>query len=147
MDDILTILKILINDLNNIYSDTDLNKIIVVAASFVQQEIDLDITYTINLSSPSIVPEPEDYSFINFTAMKAAIILAQGELKDSALNSFRITDGPSTIDTTQQFKSRKDYLETLLDQYSKDKITYSINSSIGGYRAIITTPTTEERLA
>lgn len=147
MNTILTILRVLIDDVSGAtYEDSDLNNIIVVAAGFVKQEISLDVVYTINYVSPSITPDPEDEAFINFVALKAAIILVRGELKDSSSNSFKVVDGPSTIDLSSRFKSMKDYLDTLLEQYDTDKINYTMNGSVGGYRAVITTPTTEEYL-
>lgn len=147
MDTILLILRVLINDVSEtLYEDSDLNRIIVVAAGLVKQEISLDIAYTINYSVPSISPDPTEEVFINFTALKAAIILLRGELKEIATNTFRITDGPSTIDTTMRYSSSKNLLENLMEQYDLDKINYSMNNSIGGYRAVITTPTTEDRI-
>jgi hypothetical protein len=147
MNTILTILRVLIDDVSgNTYEDADLKNIIAVAAGFVKQEISLDTVYTIDYSTPAITPDPTDESFINFTALKSAIILVRGEMKDGSSNSFRITDGPSTIDLSSRFKSMKDYLDTLLEQYDSDKINYTMNGSVGGYRAIITTPTTEEYL-
>jgi hypothetical protein len=147
MDTILIILRVLINDVSEtIYEDIDLNRIIVVAAGLVKQEISLDVTYTINYLTYTISPDPTEEAFINFTALKAAIILLRGELKEIASNTFKIVDGPSTIDTTMRYSSSKSLLENLLEQYDLDKINYSMNNSIGGYRAVITTPTTEDRI-
>jgi len=147
MNEILIILRVLINDvLGNLYSDSDLNRIIVVAAGLVKQEISVDIVYTLDYNSFLISPEPIDEVFMNFTALKAAIILLRGELKDISTNSFKITDGPSTIDTTSRYSSSRGVLDDLLEQYALDKVSYSINNSIGGYRAIITTPTTQNEI-
>jgi len=144
MNEILIILRVLINDvLGNLYSDSDLNRIIVVAAGLVKQEISVNTVYTLDYNSFLISPEPIDEVFMNFTALKAAIILLRGELKDISTNSFKITDGPSTIDTTSRYSSSRGVLDDLLEQYALDKVSYSINNSIGGYRAIITTPTTQ----
>lgn len=145
MYNILIILRVLINDVaGDLYSDSDLNRIIAVAAGIVKQEISLGTTYIINYNTFTISPEEIDETFMNFTALKAAIILLRGELKSISTNSFRITDGPSTIDTTSRYSSSKGFLELLIEQYDLDKINYAINNSIGGYRAVITTPTTEE---
>jgi len=147
MNEILIILRVLINDvLGNLYSDSDLNRIIVVAAGLVKQEISVDTVYTLDYNSFLISPEPIDEVFMNFTALKAAIILLRGELKDISTNSFKITDGPSTIDTTSRYSSSRGVLDDLLEQYALDKVSYSINNSIGGYRAIITTPTTQNEI-
>ena len=144
MNEILIILRVLINDvLGNLYSDSDLNRIIVVAAGLVKQEISVNTVYTLDYNSFLISPEPIDEVFMNFTALKAAIILLRGELKNISTNSFKITDGPSTIDTTSRYSSSRGVLDDLLEQYALDKVSYSINNSIGGYRAIITTPTTQ----
>jgi len=147
MNEILIILRVLINDvLGNLYSDSDLNRIIVVAAGLVKREISVDTVYTLDYNSFLISPEPIDEVFMNFTALKAAIILLRGELKDISTNSFKITDGPSTIDTTSRYSSSRGVLDDLLEQYALDKVSYSINNSIGGYRAIITTPTTQNEI-
>ena len=147
MNTMLIILRVLLDDVGETkYEDQDLNRILVVSASLVKQEISFDVTYTIDYSLLSISPDPVDEAFINFVALKAAIILVRAELKDISSNSFRIQDGPSTIDTTMRNKSYKDFLDSLLEQYDRDKISYAMNSSVGGYRAVITTPTTEERI-
>lgn len=147
MNTILQIFRIIINDLDgDDYVDTDLQKIIAVAATFVQMELTFESTYTINVISPSISPDPDDAAFMNFVAMKAAIFLIRGELKDLSLNSVRIVDGPSTVDLTSQFKNKAELLETLEDQYAQDKIAFGMNHNIGGYRAVVSTPSTVDYL-
>lgn len=147
MNTILQVLRIIINDLDgDDYVDTDLQKIIAVAATFVQMELTFDRTYTIDVTSPSISPTPTDSAFMNFVAMKAAIVLIRGELKDLSMNSVRIVDGPSTIDLTNQFKNKASLLKELEDQYAQDKVAFGMNHSIGGYRAVISTPTTVDYL-
>jgi hypothetical protein len=147
MNTILLILRVIINDVSeSSYDDLDLSRIICVAASLVKKDISLDVDYLINYNNYIITPDPTDENFINFVALKAAIILVRGELKDISSNSFKIVDGPSTIDTTTRNTSYKNYLDQLVDQYERDKISYAMNSSVGGYRAVITTPTTEDRI-
>lgn len=87
--DMVLMLRIIINDLAEVsYTDPQLEQIIVVAAQFVQQEIELD-TYTISISNGTIAPDPmSDIMFVNLVVLKAACM--------TDFNSFRtrvVTDG------------------------------------------------------
>ena len=54
-----TILRTIISDLDaSSYSDSRLQQILVVAAQYVQQEISFTTTYTVNIDSPDIAPDP-----------------------------------------------------------------------------------------
>lgn len=92
-DEMVTMLRVLINDLEapETYTDARLKQVLVVAAIYVQQEIDSSIVYTIDVGTPDISPDPTDDPrddvFINFTVLKAACMIDLGELRLQALRA------------------------------------------------------------
>jgi len=87
--------RILVNDFDNdelTYTDNQLKRIIVVSANLVQQELTFDTTYTINLGSPDISPDPtvtatRDDAFTNFVALKTACKLDEYTFRAKAVLS------------------------------------------------------------
>lgn len=79
-DNMISILRILINDFDCdslTYSDTQLKKVLVVSAQYIQQELSFDTTYTLTINPPSISPDPtatatKDDEFTNFVVLKSA---------------------------------------------------------------------------
>ena len=88
------------------YDDGRLEETVAVAAQLLLNEIDFEQTYTINLDTISISPDPTtsnamDESFITIVSLKAACILVSSELKSNSLTALRVVDGPSTIDNRE----------------------------------------------
>ena len=79
-------LRVIINDITGAtYTDSTLQQLIVTAASFVVQEVQLATTYTINFSTTGISPDPStDNTFINFVVLKAACLTNQWDLGSKA---------------------------------------------------------------
>ena len=76
---LITMVRVLTNDLTSPYTNEDeaLEKIIVVAANYVQQEIKPDIIYSFDYITPNIIPDPVDNGDIiysNFVVLKAACL-------------------------------------------------------------------------
>lgn len=98
------IIRTLINDLGPSYTYTDnrLIQISVVAAQYVQFDVNLDKKYTINIISPNITPDPtinpKDDIFISLTALKAACIIDQSTIRTrAALEGVRAALGPASL--------------------------------------------------
>lgn len=97
------IIRTLINDIGAIptYSDERLQQVIVVAAKYVQFDVVLDNTYSLNISEPAISPDPTDNNddiFISLTCLKAACIIDQSSLRTkAALEGIRAALGPASL--------------------------------------------------
>lgn len=98
------IVRVLINDIddnNRIYSDERLLQTIVVAAKYVQFDVNLEHEYTINIVNPGISPDPtedNDSVFISLTSLKAACIFDQSTLRTkAALEGIRAVLGPASL--------------------------------------------------
>lgn len=86
------IVRNLINDLEDTptYSDNRINQLAVVAAQYVIAEVNLDKTYSINIVSPTIIPDPSDPNtrdtdFVGFIALKTACLLDQSTFRTKAI--------------------------------------------------------------
>jgi hypothetical protein len=97
------IVRTLINDLGDqpVYSDSRLLQVITVAAKYVQFDVSLDNTYTINVVNSSISPDPtanDDSIFISLVSLKAACIIDQSTLRTrAALEGIRAALGPAQL--------------------------------------------------
>jgi len=97
------IVRTLINDLsdNPTYSDERLLQIITVAAKYVQFDVVLPYSYTINVTNPAIDPDPVDNNddiFISLTALKSSCIVDQSALRTkAAMEGIRAALGPASL--------------------------------------------------
>lgn len=99
------LVRVLINDLGPAYtySDSRLHQTIVVAAQFIQFDINLDQKYVLNLTSPNITPDPtlsdpKDDIFIALLALKTACITDQSSYRTKAtMEGIRAALGPASL--------------------------------------------------
>lgn len=131
------------------YSDDRLEEVIVISAHYLIGEVDFENTYSADIDTVTISPDPttlstKDYDFINLVAIKAACFVLGSEVKTKAVQAFRITDGPSSIDTKGSFDSLQKFHEKMCEDYAMARINYQAGNSRAG-RAILT-PYTQERL-
>lgn len=129
-----------INDLSEqpVYSDERIQQLITIAAQYVTKEIGLDSTYTINIVSPDIVPDPtlletKDLTFITLVSLKASCMLDQSSLRTkAAMEGIRASLGPASLSVGGSIQG----LKVILDQgpcmlYEQLKIEHEIgNASI-----------------
>jgi len=113
-------LRVLINDLADTptYSDTRLTQVITVAGQYVQHDVNLTTTYTIDVVNLTMSPDPTltatlDLAFTNMCVMKSACIIDQGSARSAALSAgIKAVGGPVSLDTKDHMKG----FETLLSQ-------------------------------
>ena len=122
--------RVLINDLDGItYDDNRIQKVIVIAAQLLKIEFDFANTYTSNIRTQTITPDPvDDDAFINFVSMKTALLILQGELKNVASGAIKIQDGPAQIDMSGAYTSTKDLYDKLLNDFEKAKTAYFLGN-------------------
>lgn len=139
--DMVTMLRILIDDYTSpyTYDNTRLQTLIAVAGQLVQTELTFDNTYTIDVSVPSITPDPvtaADDAFINLTVLKAACILSMSESRTAASKGMLVKDGPSTIDARDMASSKSGVAEDYCEAYQKAKKDYQAGNSSAGQAVV-----------
>lgn len=104
--EMLEMVRILINDLGcpPNYSDENLERLIIIAAFQVNNELDFSQSFEVDIGNGTISPDPidpasKDESFINLVCIKAACIFDRGEAVKAAKNAFAIRQGFSSVDT------------------------------------------------
>lgn len=131
--------RYLINDTdpsNYKYSDSRIEKTIVVGAQFVSMELDFINQYSINLDSNLIVPDPtdpltQDSSFINLVALRTAYIIIGSELKTESANAISIKDGPSAIDLRGVSSTLMVLYKDLVTMYDDLADAYRFSGDVG----------------
>ena len=98
------IVRTLINDLdltNPTYSDDRLLQVITVAAKYVQFDVVLDHTYTVDVVNKTISPDPtldNDSIFISLVGLKASCIIDQSALRTkAAMEGIKAALGPAQL--------------------------------------------------
>jgi len=124
--------RVLINDIDETtYDNPRLEKVIIVAAQLLKPEFDFATTYTSNIRTQTISPDPvdnNDDAFINFVSMKSALLILEGELKNLASGAIKVQDGPASIDMSGAYNATKDAYEKLLDAFNRAKLAYTLGN-------------------
>lgn len=143
------VLRVLINDMaaTPTYDDTRLQRLLVAASLQLVNEVSFDTVYTIDVSKALISPDPssdstKDNAFINLLCLKAAAILLNSELRYYAVNSYKIVDGPSTIDVSTRATFVQMAARVMNDKYNQMKILHQC----GQAGAAVLTPYTVKNI-
>jgi hypothetical protein len=88
-DHLTTVVRVLINDLDPPYeySDARIEQVVVVAATYVQFDVNLDYSYVIDVVAGTIAPDPtvnNDAIFLSLVGLKTACIFDQSTLRTKA---------------------------------------------------------------
>lgn len=141
-------LYIMLGDLEKVvYSTTNLERVIVVAAQMVASELNFSQSFESSIDDLDITPDPTDRvnqtrddSFINLTCIKAACIINRGDAFKNAGKALKVRDiGGVSIDTTETFKAKFNLLEKggWCAVYSEEKFDYQLSSTIVAGAAIM----------
>ena len=133
------IVRNLVNDLdstNYTFSDDRLEESILVSSQLSILEIDFEQTYTIDVDSTSLSPDPttssdKDDSFINLVSLKTAQMLLGSELKTHSLNAISLRDGPSSIDLRGIVSGLKILFDDINRRYEEAVTQYKLNGVVG----------------
>lgn len=119
------------------YCDTRLEELICTCAVLVIQEVDLSTTYTVNLSTISITPDPSgDEDFVALVCLKTACLISQGEHREAAKMAVSVKDGPAFVDTKERAKHLGAVADDACGKYESAKVNYQIGDGTLG-RAIV----------
>ena len=132
-NEIVLIVRNLIGDTDcSSFTDERLEEVILVAAQFVNSEVDFDATYTIDIDSFSLSPDPtspRDDMFISLVSLKSSCILARGLLRNyAASEGVRIRDGMGELQIGGRFASAKDMATEFCKAYEKAKLEYAMGN-------------------
>jgi hypothetical protein len=125
------------------YSDERLETTILVAAQITSTEVDFENTYIIDVDQCTLTPDPtdptsalssanKDDGFINIVSLKAACIIMGSELRTNALNSVKVSDGPSSIDCTAAAGYIKYLYDNSCSQYEQFKFNFMAGTNAVG---------------
>ena len=107
--------RVLVNDLTETYtySDATIRTILITAARYVYQEVNLSTSYTISVGNETITPDPStDTSFINLIVLKSACLVDQWDLRTrAAMEGVKAVAGPASLAVTNSpgYKLLMDY--------------------------------------
>ena len=134
--DLVLMIRSLIGDLDRAkYTDERLKQVLVVGAYNVINDADFSNTYTVDVASVSISPDPiseNDTDFSTLTVYKAACILLGSEVKTEAANAISIKDGPSAIDLRGVTQNLSIMYNDLCAKYDHLLKTYQYNNTLVG---------------
>jgi hypothetical protein len=100
------------------YSDSRLRQMLLIAAQFVQIDLQWPTTYTINISESSISPDPadedtRDVDFMNFVVLKASCMADLSTYRTKALmEGIRANLGPASLTVGGNAKGFMDLLNS-----------------------------------
>lgn len=135
------ILRVMLGDFEATeYTDNVLQRLIVVAAQFTANELDFSQTFTANINSLDIIPDPtnsesRDDPFINLTCMKAACLANRGDSWIKSKKALVIKDiGGIMVDTRDVFKAKYNLLLKggWCPVYEEEKLIYETTGSVPG---------------
>lgn len=111
------------------YSNTRIERAMVVGALQVLQEVDLPTAYIIDVAAQSITPDPtalspKDVNFMNLIALKTSFLIVNSELRSYALSGAFVIDGPSQINMTSIYSNMKSLATALNTQYQHAKVLF-----------------------
>ena len=133
------IIRHLVNDLDSssyTFTDSRLEEAVLVSAQLASLEIDFENTYTIDVDSVSLSPDPtttgsKDDSFINLVSLKTAHMLLGSELKTDSLNAISLRDGPSALDLRGIVAGLKILFDDINKRYDEAIMQYKLNGVVG----------------
>jgi hypothetical protein len=109
----LTMLRVLINDVSSTtYTDDRLKQMMAVSALYINQDIDFDISYTVDVATPDIIPDPStDVVYTNFMVMKAACLADLSTYRTKALmEGIAAKCGPAALTVVGNLRGFKELL-------------------------------------
>jgi hypothetical protein len=115
--EILTLVRVLVNDLSSDpqYTDDQILQSVVVSATYVQYDISLDTKYAIDISNISISPDPtvsKDDIFVSLIGLRTACLLDQSTFRTkAALEGIRAALGPTSLAVQNHLSGFRQILE------------------------------------
>ena len=143
----ITMLRAIIGDLDgDTYEDERLKQLLVVAATFVQD--DVGTSYTISVPLSTISPDPVDTGdegFVNLVVIKTACMIGVADWKTKSRNAMMVKDDVSSIDGRNIASEAREWARDLCKGYEDAELEYRLGNSRAGH-AIIGPHMTDEMI-
>ena len=135
-----TVVRYLIDDVDQTkykYAPKRIETSLLVASQLVIMQADFNNTYTVNVESCKLSPDPSDAEtldlpFMNLTCLRAACIIVGSEIRSESANAIAIKDGPSSIDLRGVTATLTTLYKDLSDRYDKLLLDYKAGNSVAG---------------
>lgn len=136
-----TIVRHLVNDLDSSsykFSDRRIETSILVASQLMVMNVDFNNTYTINVESCTLSPDPTDSDtkddpFVTLSCLRAACIIIGSEIRSESGNAISIKDGPSAIDLRGVTATLTVLYKDLCEKYENLLLEYRAGNSVAGH--------------
>lgn len=136
-----TVVRYLINDTDAssyTFAPKRIETSILVAAQLTIMNVDFGNTYTINVETCSLSPDPtdtgtRDEAFIALICLRAACIIVGSEIRKESGNAISIKDGPSAIDLRGVTQILVVLYKDLCDKYEHSMLEYRAGNSVAGH--------------
>lgn len=136
-----TIVRHLINDVdptNYKFSDNRIETTILVAAQLTKMQVDFVNSYSVNVESCRLTPDPTDQAtlddtFITLVSLRTACIIIGSEIRSESGNAISIKDGPSAIDLRGVSQTLTVLYKDLSTKYDKLLFEYKSGNSVAGH--------------
>ena len=135
-----TVVRHLISDVDPTAYTFSANRIetsILVAAQLITMNVDFNNTYTINVESCSLSPDPtdagtKDNAFIALVCLRACCIIMGSEIRKESGNAISIKDGPSAIDLRGVTQTLAVLYKDISEKYEHALLDYRAGNNIVG---------------
>jgi hypothetical protein len=135
------IIRHLIDDVDSTaytFSPRRIETSILVSAQLAVMNIDFANTYTINVETCSLSPDPtdtdtKDDAFITLVCLKTACIIIGSTIRSESGNAISIKDGPSSIDLRGVTGTLSVLYKDLCDRYEQLLLDYRAGNSVAGH--------------
>ena len=135
-----TVVRHLINDVDPsayTFSADRMETSILVAAQLIIMNVDFGNTYSINVETGYLDPDPtdagtRDEAFISLVCLRAACIIVGSEIRKESGKAISIKDGPSAIDLRGVTQTLAILYKDLCDKYEHSMLEYRAGNSVTG---------------
>ena len=139
-----TVVRHLISDVDPTAYTFSANRIetsLLVAAQLTTMNVDFNNTYTINVESCSLSPDPtdtdtKDNPFIALVCLRTACIIIGSEIRKESGNAISIKDGPSAIDLRGVTQTLAVLYKDLCEKYEHLLLEYRAGNSVVGHAVL-----------
>jgi len=132
------IVRVLINDVDGAdYTDSRIQQLILISAPMVDQQVDFDTDYSIDIVGSSISPDPttsspKDQDFINLVSLKSACLLYNAKMESDSGRSRTVKDAWTNVSVGDNSKNMSSNRDMICQQYEQAKKDYTMGNSRSG---------------
>lgn len=128
-------LRYIINDVGDVnvpqrYTDSRLQTALLVGAQFVGNELNFSQPFEPDLNALTLNPDPtlppQDYSFVNLTVMRTAVIILTAEWQGSTSQAFSFKEFQSSADLRSISLAKKGLADAIYGMYEQQRMQYQL---------------------